>query len=157
MGALMQISAVVKRNDRAGRPAVDAARPTGRPSRAAAVMDLSRGEMSTQVPSPGVPAATLVAQGAAAGVLAVRREDRPNVSRAWCEALFASWLQPSDTPTAERVAEAIERTARRFGIGGCAGRTAQEFGDHPEAAAERMRWVRQLAAKLREAGDERDV
>jgi hypothetical protein len=23
---------------------------------------------------------------------------------------------------------------------------AQEFGDHPEAAAERMRWVRQLAS-----------
>jgi len=23
---------------------------------------------------------------------------------------------------------------------------AQEFGDHPQAAAERMRWVRQLAA-----------
>jgi hypothetical protein len=24
---------------------------------------------------------------------------------------------------------------------------AQEFGDHPQAAAERMRWVRQLAAE----------
>ena len=157
MGALIQISAVVKRNDRAGRPAVDAARPARRPSRAVAVMDLSRGEMSTQVPSPATAAATLVAQGAAAGVLPARREDRPNVSRAWCEALFASWLQPSDAPTAARVAEAIDRTARPFGIGGCAGRMAQEFGDHPEAAAERMRWVRQLAAELREAGDERDV
>jgi len=156
MGALMQISAVVKRNDRAGRPAVDAARPAGRPSRAVAVMDLSRGEMSTQVPGSATAAATLVAQGAAAGLPAARREDRPNVS-AWCEALFASWLQPSDAPTAERVAEAIERAARQFGIGGCAGRMAQEFGDHPEAAAERMRWVRQLAAELREAGDERDV
>jgi hypothetical protein len=28
------------------------------------------------------------------------------------------------------------------------GRMAQEFGDPPEAAAERMRWVRQLAAGL---------
>jgi len=153
----MQINAVAKRNDRAGRPAVDAARPAGRPSRAVAVMDLSRGERSTQVPSPATAAATLVAQGPAVGVLAARREDRPTVSRAWCEALFASWLQPSDAPTAERAAEAIERTARQFGIGGCAGRMAQEFGDHPEAAAERMRWVHRLAAELREAGDERDV
>ena len=33
---------------------------------------------------------------------------------------------------------------RRFGIRGCAGLVAQEFGDHPEAATARMRWVRQL-------------
>ena len=65
-----------------------------------------------------------------------------------CEALFASALQRSDAPTAERMAEAIECTAWQFGIDGCAGRMAQEFGDHPEAAAERMRWVRQLAAEL---------
>ena len=68
------------------------------------------------------------------------------MSDAWCEALFASWLQPSDAPTADTVAEAISRTTRQFGTHGCAGRMAQEFGDHPEAAAARMRWVRQLAA-----------
>jgi len=67
---------------------------------------------------------------------------RPNEAR--CEALFASGLQPSDAPTAEMVAAAITRTVRQFGTGGCAGRMAQEFGDHPEAAARRMRWVRQL-------------
>jgi hypothetical protein len=39
---------------------------------------------------------------------------------------------------------AINCTVRQFGIGGCAGRMAQEFGDHPDAAAQRMRWVRQL-------------
>jgi hypothetical protein len=33
---------------------------------------------------------------------------------------------------------------RQFGIAGCAARMAQEFGDHPEAAASRMRWIRQL-------------
>jgi hypothetical protein len=64
----------------------------------------------------------------------------------WCEALFASGLQPSDTPTAEAVAEAITVAIRQFGIRGCAGRMAREFGDHPDAAAERMRWVRRLAA-----------
>jgi hypothetical protein len=71
---------------------------------------------------------------------------RPNVNDARCEALFASGLQPSDAPTADMVAEAITGTVRRFGVGGCAGRMAQEFGDHPDAAAKRMRWVRQLAA-----------
>ena len=69
----------------------------------------------------------------------------PDVNDAWCEALFSSGLQPADAPDAELVAEAINRAVRRFGIGGCAGRMAQEFGDHPDLAARRMRWVRQLA------------
>jgi hypothetical protein len=66
------------------------------------------------------------------------------LNEARCEALFASGLQPSDAPTADMVAAAITRTVRQFGTGGCAGRMAQEFGDHPDAAARRMRWVRQL-------------
>ena len=67
-----------------------------------------------------------------------------NIDDARCRALFVSRLQPSDAPTAETVAEAIRATVRQFGIRGCAGLMAQEFGDHPEAAAERMRWARQL-------------
>ena len=76
------------------------------------------------------------------------------LSEARCEALFASGLQPSDAPTADRVAAAITRAVRQFGAGGCAGRMAQEFGDHPDAAARRMRWVRQLvqAAARSQAG-----
>jgi hypothetical protein len=70
---------------------------------------------------------------------------RLNVDDARCEALFASGLQRSDAPTAASVAEAISGAARRFGTRGCAGRLAQEFGDHPQAAAERMRWVRRFA------------
>jgi hypothetical protein len=118
------------------------------------------------------------AQDGAAVALASRREDRLNVSDARCEALFASWLQPSHASAAETVAEAINCTLRQFGIGGCVSRMAQEFGDHPEAAAERMRWAlravagarpRGQAANLppgsiaigtaerREAADERDV
>jgi hypothetical protein len=65
-----------------------------------------------------------------------------NLSDARCEALFASALQPSDEPTAAMVSEAITRAVRQFGIGGCAAQMAQEFGDHPGAAASRMRWVR---------------
>jgi hypothetical protein len=72
---------------------------------------------------------------------------RLNVDDARCEALFASGLQRSDALTAASVAEAISGAVRRFGTRGCAGRMAQEFGDHPQTAAERMRWARQLAAK----------
>jgi hypothetical protein len=70
-----------------------------------------------------------------------------NVTDARCEALFASTLQPSDAPTAAMVAEAIACTVRQLGSGGCAGQMAQEFGEHPDLAAERMRWARQLAAR----------
>src|SRR4029077_18056527 len=56
---------------------------------------------------------------------------RLNVDGARCEALFASELQRSDVPTAKSGTEAISRTARRLGTRGCAGRMAQEFGDHP--------------------------
>jgi hypothetical protein len=63
-----------------------------------------------------------------------------------CQALFSSTLQPSDAPTADMVATAISRAVQQFGIGGCAGRMAQEFGDHPDAAATRMRWARRLIA-----------
>jgi hypothetical protein len=75
------------------------------------------------------------------------------VDDAWCEALFASALQRSDAPAAESVAAAISRAVRRFGTRGCVSRMAQEFGDHPQAAAERMRWVRQLAAAAAAPGD----
>jgi hypothetical protein len=70
---------------------------------------------------------------------------RPNVNDPRCAPLFASVLQPSDVPIAEMAGRAINSTVRQFGTGGCAGRMAQEFGDHPDAAAQRMRWVRQLA------------
>jgi len=78
------------------------------------------------------------------------REITPlNVGDTRRAALFASALQPSDTPTADMAAEAVTCALQQFGIGGCVGRMAQEFGDHPDAAAERMRWVRQLAARAR--------
>ena len=73
---------------------------------------------------------------------------RLNVNDARCEALFASGLQRSDVPTPEALAIVISRTVRQFGIAGCAARMAQEFGDHPEAAASRMRWIRQLISGI---------
>ncbi len=73
---------------------------------------------------------------------------RLNVNDARCEALFASALQRSDAPTAGAVAQAISRTVRQLGTRGCASQMAQEFGDHPEVALDRMRWVRQLIGEL---------
>ena len=77
-------------------------------------------------------------------------EHLPATSEPWPylqSALFASALQPSAALTSELVAEAVSRTIRTLGRRGCDGAMAQEFGDHPEAAAERMRWVRQLSAR----------
>jgi len=68
-----------------------------------------------------------------------------NVNDVRHEALFASGLQPSDAPTAEMVVTAIKRALQQLGVRGCVGRMAQEFGDHPDAAARRMRWVHDLA------------
>jgi hypothetical protein len=69
---------------------------------------------------------------------------RLNVTDARCVALFASGLQRSDAHTAGELAEVIGRAVRQYGVSGCASRMAQEFGDHPETAAIRMRWIRQL-------------
>jgi hypothetical protein len=73
---------------------------------------------------------------------------RPARTGARRAALFASGLQRSDAPTAAMAAEAITATVRRFGIHGCLSRMAQEFGDHPDAAATRMRWICQLTAQM---------
>ena len=75
---------------------------------------------------------------------ACRTPARLNVDDARRRALFVSSLQRSDSLTADVVAEAIRVTVRQLGTDGCTSRMAQEFGDHPEAAAERMRWVRSL-------------
>ena len=68
---------------------------------------------------------------------------------AQCPALFASSLQRSDAPGPGCVAEAIRATVARLGTDGCTGRMAEEFGDHPEAAAERMCWVRSVLGLTR--------
>ena len=72
---------------------------------------------------------------------------QPDMNGVRCQALFSSGLQPSDAPTAAMVATAISRAVQQFGTGGCASRMAQDFGDHPDAAARRMRWARQLIAQ----------
>jgi hypothetical protein len=73
---------------------------------------------------------------------------RLNMTDSRCEALFASALQRSDTLTAEAVTDAIAATLASLGLGGCASRLAEEYGDHPESARERMQWARQVIGEL---------
>jgi hypothetical protein len=63
------------------------------------------------------------------------------------EALFASDLQSSQNPDARQVRVAIRCTLRALGARACLARVAQEFGDHPEAAVARMRWVREAVSQ----------
>ena len=63
-------------------------------------------------------------------------------------ALFASPLQRSDDLSRSKIRQAIAAALDGFGATGCAGRVAQEFGDHPETAAMRMCWVRATVAAL---------
>lgn len=57
------------------------------------------------------------------------------------QALFASSLQRSQHPAGGEVREAVTTTLRTFGVRGCAAAVAGEFGEHPETAVTRMRWV----------------
>jgi hypothetical protein len=68
-----------------------------------------------------------------------------SISTVRADALFVSALQRGDHPGASQVRQAVAAAVEAFGQGGCAGRVAQEFGDHPETAVTRMRWARQVA------------
>ncbi len=69
-----------------------------------------------------------------------------SMSAARADALFASTLQRSDEPSAAQVKQAIAAATHAFGDLGCAARVAQEYGEHPETAAGRMRWARTAVA-----------
>ncbi|MDR7277843.1 hypothetical protein [Catenuloplanes atrovinosus] len=62
------------------------------------------------------------------------------------EALFASHLQRSQRPTAELIRDAVRATVARHGENGVAALVAQEYGDHPETSAGRMRWAHAACA-----------
>lgn len=64
-----------------------------------------------------------------------------------CAALFTSTLQDSQHPTPTQVRAAVAEAIRKHGTQGCVGWMAQEFGDHPETAAPRMRWVKHAVAE----------
>src|SRR5215469_580501 len=72
----------------------------------------------------------------------------PCTSAVWADALFVSVLQGSDEPDAGQIRQAVAAAVRAYGGHGCVQRVAQEFGDHPEIAAARMRWARAEASKV---------
>jgi hypothetical protein len=73
---------------------------------------------------------------------------RPILDDVRCVALFASSLQQSDEVSACAVSDAIDAAVRLLGTDGCACYMAQEFGDHPEEACQRMRWARAVLDTL---------
>jgi len=64
------------------------------------------------------------------------------------EAVFASTLQPSQPVTPAEARAAITAAITRHGAHGCVAILAGEYGEHPETAANRMRFARELAATL---------
>ena len=68
-----------------------------------------------------------------------------SISAVRTDAVFVSGLQRRDEPTVGQVRQAVAAAIRAFGFSGCAGRVAQEFGDHPETAVIRMRWACRVA------------
>lgn len=69
-----------------------------------------------------------------------------SLDTARADALFASALQCSDEPSAAQIRQAITTATSTLGRTGCAAQVAQEYGEHPETAAARMRWARVAAA-----------
>jgi hypothetical protein len=64
------------------------------------------------------------------------------------EALFVSYLQPSEDPNRAALEEAITTMILQYGSDGCAAGVATEFGDHPDVAVRRMRWVQAELAEV---------
>jgi hypothetical protein len=82
-----------------------------------------------------------------------------HMNDARAEALFVTDLQRSECPSAEQVRDAILGAFHRHGGSrNCAALVAQEYGEHPETAVQRMQWARQVVREAfcnedRSAGD----
>jgi len=71
------------------------------------------------------------------------------MTAARAEALFASTANTGQRLGRDEMATVIRGAVRRYGgIRGCAEEMAFAYGDHPEAAAERMRWARRCVTEV---------
>ncbi len=70
------------------------------------------------------------------------------LTAARAEALFTSQLPTGSQPTQAVIDTAVRVAVRAFGVRGCAGRVATEYGDHPELAVARMRWARDVIEQV---------
>jgi hypothetical protein len=109
----------------------------------------SRGEarISQDREADAVSQPTCSSEGYADADLDARLKEMATVSAVRADAVFASGLQRCDEPSACEVRQAAAAAIRAFGCSGCAGRVAQEFGDHPETAVIRMRWARRVVGE----------
>ena len=73
------------------------------------------------------------------------------------EALFVSYVQPSDAPPSAVIHEVITATVMRYGTDGCAALMAAEFGDHPDIAVRRMAWARETVRASYPANDHQQL
>ncbi|MGX6604837.1 hypothetical protein ACWKSP_22315 [Micromonosporaceae bacterium Da 78-11] len=63
------------------------------------------------------------------------------VDDARTEALFLSDLQPSQHPAGALVRAVVDVKLAWMSPAECAAVVAQEYGEHPQATADRMRWA----------------
>jgi hypothetical protein len=71
----------------------------------------------------------------------MRGTTKAEIRSVLAEALFASALQPSESPMPAQIRQAIRTSIIRYTALGCAKVVAQEYGEHPLEAMHRMRWV----------------
>lgn len=71
------------------------------------------------------------------------------MTAARAEALFASTARTGQRLGRDEMATVIRDAVRRYGgVRGCAAQMAFAYGDHPEAAAARMRWARRCVLEI---------
>lgn len=71
-----------------------------------------------------------------------------NLTIARAEALFASTLSSCEPHDRDELKAAIAAAVQDYGVRGCATVMAEAFGDHPVAAAQRMKWALSAAQPL---------
>lgn len=70
-----------------------------------------------------------------------------NITAARAEALFASTLSACEPHDRAELKAAIAAAVRDYhGVRGCVAEVAQAYGEHPQQAAQRMRWAREAVS-----------